>query len=110
MTGSIIPDANAQHDLGSAERKIRHLFLSDNSLYMAPLEVTESESMAKISSVLAGDGVTRKLSMSGVDLSSDIVIEDHEKGLVLKSPNGDFWRITVDDAGDLVANPLPNKP
>lgn len=27
---SIIPDTNAQFDLGSAEYKIRHLFLSDN--------------------------------------------------------------------------------
>ena len=28
----IIPSANAAYDLGSAEYKIRHLFLSDNSL------------------------------------------------------------------------------
>ena len=27
---SIVPDTNAQFDLGSAEYKIRHLFLSDN--------------------------------------------------------------------------------
>tara|TARA_B100000963_G_scaffold302088_1_gene274887 strand:+ start:288 stop:617 length:330 start_codon:yes stop_codon:yes gene_type:complete len=26
----LIPDANAQHDFGNAEFKIRHLFLSDN--------------------------------------------------------------------------------
>ena len=32
MTSSIIPDTNAQYDLGSAENKIRHLYLSDNSL------------------------------------------------------------------------------
>ncbi|MDP6878160.1 MAG: hypothetical protein QGI18_06130, partial [Candidatus Marinimicrobia bacterium] len=32
----IIPTANAQFDLGSAEYKIRHLFLSDNSLYVGP--------------------------------------------------------------------------
>jgi len=29
----IIPDTNAAYDLGSAEYKIRHLFLSDNSIY-----------------------------------------------------------------------------
>ena len=29
----IIPDTNAAYDLGSAEYKIRHLFLSDNTLY-----------------------------------------------------------------------------
>ena len=33
MTGHIIPDTNAAYDLGNAEYKIRHLFLSDNTLY-----------------------------------------------------------------------------
>ena len=34
MTAHIIPDTNAQYDLGNAEYKIRHLFLSDNSLWV----------------------------------------------------------------------------
>jgi hypothetical protein len=34
MTGHILPDTNAVYDLGSAEKKIRHLFLSDNSLWV----------------------------------------------------------------------------
>ena len=34
MTGHILPDTNAIYDLGSAEKKIRHLFLSDNSLWV----------------------------------------------------------------------------
>ena len=33
MTSTILPDTNAAYDLGSAEYKIRHLFLSDNTLY-----------------------------------------------------------------------------
>jgi len=33
MSGSLIPDTNAQYDLGSAEYKIRHLYLSDNTIY-----------------------------------------------------------------------------
>lgn len=32
--GHIIPTTNANWDIGSAEFKIRHLFLSDNSIYM----------------------------------------------------------------------------
>ena len=32
LSTSIIPDTNATYDLGSAERKIRHLYLSDNSI------------------------------------------------------------------------------
>ena len=34
LTGHVIPTANAQYDLGNAEYKIRHLFLSDNSLWV----------------------------------------------------------------------------
>ena len=33
MKAHILPDANAAWDIGSAEYKIRHLFLSDNTLY-----------------------------------------------------------------------------
>ena len=33
MTGHMIPDTNAVYDLGNAEYKIRHLFLSDNTMY-----------------------------------------------------------------------------
>ena len=34
LTGPLLPDTNSQYDLGSAEYKIRHLFLSDNSLWI----------------------------------------------------------------------------
>ena len=34
INGHILPSANAQYDLGNAEYKIRHLFLSDNSLWL----------------------------------------------------------------------------
>ena len=32
--GHIIPTTNSTYDIGSAEYKVRHLFLSDNSIYM----------------------------------------------------------------------------
>ena len=34
ISGHILPSTNAAYDLGSAEYKIRHLFLSDNSLWI----------------------------------------------------------------------------
>lgn len=40
MTSSIIPDTNAAYDLGSAEYKIRHLFLSDNSVKFGDAELS----------------------------------------------------------------------
>lgn len=36
---SIIPDTNAAYDIGSAEYKVRHLFLSDNSIYFGDAEI-----------------------------------------------------------------------
>jgi hypothetical protein len=32
--GHILPEANATYDIGSADKKVRHLFLSDTSLYI----------------------------------------------------------------------------
>ena len=43
LTGSIIPTQNAQYDLGSAEYKIRHLYLSSNSLFLGDTTVSESD-------------------------------------------------------------------
>ena len=34
VSGHYIPTDNSQFDIGSAEKKVRHLFLSSNSLYM----------------------------------------------------------------------------
>ena len=40
MTAHIIPDTHAVYDLGTAEKKIRHLFLSSNSIYMGDDDAT----------------------------------------------------------------------
>jgi len=34
MTGHLLPSAHETYDIGSAEKKIRHLFLSDNSIWL----------------------------------------------------------------------------
>ena len=34
MTGHILPDTNAVYDIGSAEYKVRHMYLSNNSLWI----------------------------------------------------------------------------
>ena len=43
MNGHIIPDTNAAYDFGSAEFKIRHLFLSDNSLWVGDNHKVDTE-------------------------------------------------------------------
>jgi hypothetical protein len=32
----------------------------------------------------------------------DVYIEDFESGVILKSPNGSCWRVTIDDGGNLI--------
>ena len=47
--GHFIPNVNAAYDLGNAEFKVRHLFLSDNSIYMGNPDNTTNAQLAKIS-------------------------------------------------------------
>lgn len=42
----------------------------------------------------------------GNQTSSDIVITDPDKGLVLEAPDGDKWRLTIDNKGRLIATEL----
>jgi hypothetical protein len=42
MISHIIPDTDAAYDLGSADYKIRHLFLSDNSLHIGDVSISRT--------------------------------------------------------------------
>lgn len=44
---------------------------------------------------LNSDSRTRK----GVDTDDDLIVDLTTKGLVLKSPNDHYWRMTIDDLG-----------
>ena len=92
MSGHIIPTQNSQFDLGSAEYKIRHLYLSSNTLHVGNSSISAKDN---------GD-----LDVNGLDSSSDVIVDDSTKGIVLKSPNGHYWRLTVDDTGTLEAEDI----
>jgi len=55
MTSHIIPDSNAAYDLGNAEYKIRHLFLSDNSMYIGDTWIKAEGDQIKTPNILVGD-------------------------------------------------------
>jgi len=38
---------------------------------------------------------------SGIDTTDDVIIDDSDSGLVLKSPDGHYWRVQVTNAGAL---------
>ena len=58
LGGHILPDTNASYDLGSAEYKIRHLFLSNNSLHIGDHAIRPNEN---------GDLMNAKRDRSGGD-------------------------------------------
>ena len=43
---------------------------------------------------------------SGIDTTDDVVIDDSDSGLVLKSPDGHYWRFQVTDLGALTTTDL----
>ena len=63
FSGHILPFDNADYDIGSAEKKIRHLFLSDNSLYIDDIQLSKQSDGA----ITFPSGVN----IGGTNLSTD---------------------------------------
>jgi len=78
INSHIIPEANAQYDLGNAEYKIRHLFLSDNSLKFGDTEKSLS---------VSGTG---QIQFDGKDLLQNVVINSLDNNQTI-SWNGTNW-------------------
>ena len=75
MTGHIIPDTNSVYDLGSAEYKIRHLFLSSNSVSIGEGSIS----------------TTNGLSYNG----EPVILESHLKSLVAESTSWEDFQSRV---------------
>ena len=70
LDSHIIPDTNSTYDIGSAEYKIRHLYLSDNSLYIGG---AEGQTGTQISATPEGGIVLpSELNVSGINISGAI--------------------------------------
>jgi hypothetical protein len=73
INGHILPSANAQYDLGNAEYKIRHLFLSDNSMWLGDeSKVTTSSGKTQIRKRKKRDGFVPSLIVSEL-ISSGLI-------------------------------------
>tara|TARA_Y100001970_G_scaffold52551_1_gene66421 strand:- start:145 stop:1362 length:1218 start_codon:yes stop_codon:yes gene_type:complete len=119
LTGHIIPDANAQYDLGNAEYKIRHLFLSDNSLWLGDRNklaiddtdkirlktrpLTPNKDQALIDAALANKGKTTE-NMTLSDWKSEFPSEDIDALFPKESFATQPDQITV--VSTLPANPV----
>jgi len=119
MTAHIIPSENAQFDLGNAERKIRHLFLSDNSLWVGDnhkISIQEGKMKFKkmglntLPTELQGKGIADDPSTLGIKRLEEL---SHQHGLF---NNPDFAVTDLiqetdfeDDAGALDKVELPQQ-
>ena len=92
MGGHILPTSNAQYDLGSAEYKIRHLFLSDNSLWIGDQhKIDVSGGKMRFKKRKTGTGfVPQEI----LDASSNSTADDHINGVIAEFSE-------VSNAGDI---------
>ena len=62
--GNIIPNSNEAYDLGNAEYKVRHLFLSDNSLHIGETTISVGDTLGELI-VPSGLAVTKNSTFNG---------------------------------------------
>jgi hypothetical protein len=116
---SIIPDTNATYDIGSAEKKVRHFYLSDNSLKFTdttdPLNIVEY-SVGRTGTDITFNGSALK-STSSEDVADagtiDITKTNHfvTNGTTAVLPDGtylgqklEFWRSAGAGNVDITVN------
>jgi len=71
MSSSIIPTVNSDFDLGSAEFKIRHLYLSDNSLFVGNVSIGSAGNVLTISGGTAYS-ITTDAPIGALDLNKTV--------------------------------------
>ena len=113
----LIPDANAQYDLGNAEYKVRHLFLSDNSIKMGDNEISIGLTNDKLT--VAGEHISESShetvdtpgviditkthhfmtpQVAGIILPNGTYVGQELKFWIAQSVGNDYVDITVDNA------------
>lgn len=74
---SIIPDTNQVYDLGSAEKKFRHLYLSSNSLFVGDTKITSDPTTGALTTSVADEqgvfGASSAVGPENISGSTDTV-------------------------------------
>ena len=94
LTGHIIPASNAVYDLGNAEKKIRHLFLSDNSLWLGDENKIETSSGSVKTKKRKKDVVPSTITTAGGD----------EAGLLSSSGKASLDLVTLQESLDYLTS------
>ena len=108
LGGHIIPDTNAAYDLGNAEYKIRHLFLSDNSLWVGDnhkIDIVGGKMKFKkrktnvvpASIVAAGGDIAGALAATGVGAVQSMSLKHWHDYAKTLNVGGGVGQATIDD-------------
>ena len=71
IDGHILPTTNAAFDIGSADKKIRHLYLSDNSLYVGDVKISSVDA-SNVKSLNDGTYATTADMNAGMATKADV--------------------------------------
>ena len=107
LTGSLIPDTNAAYDLGNAEYKIRHLFLSDNSLHIGGTTISAGDTLGEIQ-FPSGISVTKDSTFNGDIIAEGRVGIGTDSGSAWMGADGEGFHLGVgkyNDGGGTVSAP-----
>ena len=84
MTSHIIPDTNAAYDLGNAEYKIRHLFLSDNSFYFGDKVISIQNDKLQLPSLTLNPGTDEEFEISSKSQVGKLAFDEEEARMIKK--------------------------
>ena len=84
MTSHIIPDTNAAYDLGNAEYKIRHLFLSDNSFYFGDKVISIQNDKLQLPSLTLNPGTDEEFEISSRSQLGKLTFDEEEARMIKK--------------------------
>jgi hypothetical protein len=104
--GNLIPlSSNASNFGGTSNRVANGYFTSVNlagdSTYGAAATFTYDPAAVTTHRNALNLGVAQTPTFGGLSSTGDIEITNSTKGIILRSPNGTRWRITVSDLGTL---------
>ena len=91
--GHIIPNTNAAYDLGSAEKKVRHLYLSDNSIYMGTNNTQISLDSDNDITIKVGDNNATKL----IKADSSGKVPSSKLSIVPAASSGNLTSLQIGD-------------
>ena len=99
IDGHILPTTNAAFDIGSANNKIRHLFLSDNSLYVGDVQLS-SDDAANVKSL--GDGIfaTAEALNTGMTSKADVDYVDQQNSTMTSALDSKADQSALDSKAD----------